>query len=182
VDQRFATPILHRAISRRGFAFGGVALTAMATIAARVAFAEPASDRAAGRVVKIALLDFIGGSHDVADIAHDVTRIVTDDLGTSGHFVMIDPAGAGEGNIDNLPQFGAWRSLGADALVTGRVSPLADRLRSEFRLWDVAAGWQLMGVQYVAEVPHARQVGHAIAGAIYERLIGEARDFDPDPH
>jgi TolB protein len=168
------------ATSRRAFVLSTAAiLGGIATATSGTSWAEQPAAAANQRVVKIALPDFAAGSGGATDLAHQIISAVTEDLRTSGHVVLIDPAAIAAGDVDSLPQFGAWRSLGADVLVTGRVNAINDKLRTEFRLWDVAAGWQLMGVQYVSEPDHWPQVSHAISSAVYERLTGEKRDFDP---
>ena len=130
------------------------------------------------RIVKMALPDFIAASSGVSDVARQINVTVVDDLRTSGHFVLIDPAAIEAGDIDTVPQFSGWRSLGADALVTGRVNAVDDKLQTQFRLWDVAAGWQLVSMQFMSTPDHWPDVSHAISSTIYERLVGEKRDFD----
>jgi len=56
----------------------------------------------------------------------------------SGLFAPIDQAAFIERitNIDTAPQFQSWKSINAQALVTGRMTRQGDgRLKAEFRLW-----------------------------------------------
>jgi TolB protein len=47
-------------------------------------------------------------------------------------------------SVDAVPRFPDWRTINAQALVTGRITRQPDgRLKAEFRLWDVLAGQQL---------------------------------------
>jgi TolB protein len=67
----------------------------------------------------------------------------------------------------------------AQALVMGRVTREGDgRLRTEFRLWDVFSGEQLIGQQFFTSPENWRRVAHIIADAIYTRLTGEKGYFD----
>ena len=80
---------------------------------------------------------------DDGDVARNVTQVITANLKRSGLFAPIDPAAYIEkiSNIDALPRFADWRTINAQALVTGRITRQGDgRLKAEFRLWDVASG------------------------------------------
>ena len=129
----------------------------------------------------IALPDFVGGAANDADVARNVTGIITANLKRSGLFAPIDPAAYIEkiSNIDAAPRFPDWRSINAQGLVTGRMTRQSDgRLKAEFRLWDVFAGQQLAGQQYFTTPENWRRIAHIISDAIYERLTGEKGYFD----
>jgi len=129
----------------------------------------------------IALPDFVGGNPTDTDVARNVTQIITANLKRSGLFAPVDPAAFIEriSNIDAMPRFADWRTINAQALVTGRITRQADgRLKTEFRLWDVASGEQLTGQQYFTAPDNWRRIAHIISDAIYQRLTGESGYFD----
>ena len=107
--------------------------------------------------------------------------MITANLQRSGLFAPIDPAAYLEqiSSVDTVPNFPNWRTINAQALVTGRVARQSDgRLKAEFRLWDVAAGQQLAGQQYFTTPDNWRRIAHIISDAIYERLTGDKGYFD----
>jgi TolB protein len=150
----------------------------------RPGFAQTSIDVTRGTVqaMPIALPDFVGGTGSVdGEIGHGVTQVITGNLRRSGLFAPIDPAAYIErvSNIDTLPRFTDWRTINAQALVTGRITRQGDgRLKTEFRLWDVLQGQQLAGQQYFTAPDNWRRIAHIISDAIYERLTGEKGYFD----
>src|SRR5438270_10184170 len=129
----------------------------------------------------IAIPDFLGGSPADGELARNISQVITADLRRSGLFAPIEPAAFIEkiANADAVPRFADWRVINAQALVTGRLTRQADgRLKSEFRLWDVFAGQQLIGQQYFSTTDKSRRIAHIIADAVYERLTGEKGYFD----
>src|SRR6185295_2210848 len=100
--------------------------------------------------IPIAIPNFVPGSQVDNEAAAGVTQVITNNLRRSGLFAPIDPQAYIEKitNIDVPPQFQSWRSINAQALVTGRVTRQPDgRLKAEFRLWDVPQAQQLAGQQ-----------------------------------
>lgn len=105
--------------------------------------------------------------------------IVRADLERSGQFRAVD---AGATPIDELerPDMSLWRQKGADALVTGSITRLADRKYDvRFRLWDVVRGQgvNLGGLSYTATEGELRSVAHRIADFVYEKLTGDKGVF-----
>ncbi|MGB6467648.1 MAG: Tol-Pal system beta propeller repeat protein TolB, partial [Xanthobacteraceae bacterium] len=129
----------------------------------------------------IAISKFIGGGEGDDDTASGVTQIITANLQRSGLFAPIDPAAFIEhiASVDSVPRFADWRTVNAQALVTGAMTRQSDgRLKAEFRLWDVLAGQQLAGQQYFTTPDNWRRIGHIISDAIYEKLTGNGGYFD----
>ena len=161
----------------------GAAAGAAALWAPRQVRAQTRIDVTQGPVkpMPIALPDFIGGTPNDGEVARNVTQVITANLKRSGLFAPIDQAAYIERitNIDTLPRFPEWRTIAAQALVTGRITRQSDgRLKTEFRLWDVASAEQLTGQQYFTAADNWRRIAHIISDAVYQRLTGEMGYFD----
>jgi TolB protein len=129
----------------------------------------------------IAIPNFVPGTPSDGEVSNGVAQVITNNLKRSGLFAPIDQAAFIEKitNIDSAPQFANWKSINAQALVTGRMTRQGDgRLKAEFRLWDVASGQQLTGQQYFTSPEYWRRIAHIISDQIYERLTGEKGYFD----
>jgi TolB protein len=129
----------------------------------------------------IAVPKFFAGGPDDGETANAVTQIITANLQRSGLFAPIDPTAYVEriASVDAVPRFPDWRTINAQALITGRIGRQADgRLQAEFRLWDVLAGQQLDGKQYLTTQDNWRRIAHIISDAVYERLTGQGGYFD----
>lgn len=107
-----------------------------------------------------------------AQLPQPVSDIVGADLQRSGVFRLIDTSGQ---QLDESSQSAAqsWRARGADSLLAGSVSPLADgRYDVRYRLWDTVLGKELLGVSLVVPPAELRLAAHRIADAVYEKLTG----------
>ena len=128
----------------------------------------------------IAITDFLGQGQDEG-LGRNIARVVSADLERSGLFKPIDPKAfiSVEKSISEQPQFNNWRVLKAQALAQGSLIPEGgDRLRVQFRLWDVFAGEQMTGQVYTTVRSNWRRIAHIIADQIYKRLTGEDGYFD----
>ena len=76
------------------------------------------------------------------------------------------------------PRFEDWRLIKTQALVTGKVTVLDDKLRAEFRLWDVVAAKEMIALAFSTTPENWRRVAHIISDKIYQRLTGEEGYFD----
>jgi TolB protein len=105
-----------------------------------------------------------------------VSTIVRADLERSGLFRLLDAPGVLEETAQ--PSMGEWRGRGADALVGGSVSRLADgRLDVRYKLWDVVKGQDLGGQSLAVPLADVRLAAHRVADAVYERLTGDRGVF-----
>ena len=130
--------------------------------------------------IPIAVVDFLGQGQQ-AQTAAQIASVVRGDLERSGLFRPLDPRSFIEkiGAFEALPRFGDWRTIQAQALVTGQASLMPDgKLKVDFRLWDIFAEQQMVGLSFSTTAENWRRLGHLIADAIYERLTGEKCYFD----
>ena len=114
------------------------------------------------------------------NIGSEISIIVENNLKTSGLFNPLDKdAFLQEPDIANLkPRFEDWSLIKAQALITGKVKFVDEKLRVEFRLWDVLAGKEMMALAFTTVPNNWRRVGHIITDKVYERLTGEKGYFD----
>ena len=170
-------------LSRRQIISGMASLGVLTVGAARSAFGQkrviiPEGDFAP---LPIAIPNFVAGTPGDGEVGVSVAQVITNNLKRCGLFAPIDPAAFIEkiNDIDKAPQFQNWKTINAQALVTGRMTLQADRrLKAEFRLWDVNTGQQLAGQQYFTSPEYSRRIAHIISDQIYERLTGEKGYFD----
>ena len=76
------------------------------------------------------------------------------------------------------PRFEDWRLIKAQALVTGKVTISDEKLRVEFRLWDVVASKEMLALAFSTTPDNWRRVAHIISDKVYQRLTGEKGYFD----
>lgn len=129
----------------------------------------------------IALPQFLAATPEVQQTGADITQVISNNLENSGLFRPLPPQSYIEqiADFSREPRFGDWRTIQAQALVTGQVTLQPDgRLKAEFRLWDVFAQQQITGLQFVATPKSWRRIAHKISDAIYMALTGEGGYFD----
>ncbi|HER27714.1 MAG TPA: Tol-Pal system protein TolB [Rhodospirillales bacterium] len=158
-------------------------VAALLFVSLRPAMAELRIDITRGTVeaTPIAITDFQGDSQKAKEFGRGISRVISNDLERSGLFRPLDSRAFIQkaAALGGLPRFGDWRLINAQALVQGRAEIVADgRLRVEFRLWDVFAEKQMVGLAYFTVPGNWRRVAHIVADAIYKRLTGESGYFD----
>ena len=114
------------------------------------------------------------------NIGSEISIVVEQNLKASGLFNPLNKdAFLQAPDIANLkPRFEDWNLIKAQALITGKVNFIDDKLRVEFRLWDVLAGKEMMALAFTTVPNNWRRVGHIITDKVYERLTGEKGYFD----
>ena len=138
--------------------------------------------RGLSQPMPIAITDFYTEIPDARGMAEQIPALVRDNLSRSGLFLPLDRRDFVQ-SVQSMEQdgvrFGEWRPLGTQALVTGKVIRADDgRLRVEFRLWEVFADTQIMGMAYTTAPDNWRRIAHIISDDIYKRLTGESGYFD----
>ena len=114
------------------------------------------------------------------DIGLEISNVVKNNLKKTGLFNPLNnDAFLQKSDIAHLkPRFEDWALIKAQALITGKVTFVDDKLRVEFRLWDVLAGKEMMALAFTTVPDNWRRVGHIITDKVYERLTGEKGYFD----
>jgi TolB protein len=109
----------------------------------------------------------------------EVAQVVRNNLTNSGLFRLVDPAGypAQVGDPNQTPDFPAWRSTGADAVIMADANR-AGQIQSSLRLWDTTAGAQVTGKSYGTDASSWRRIAHIASDAVYTGLTGETGYFD----
>ncbi len=129
----------------------------------------------------IAITNFIGNGAPEVRLGRRIAGIIQADLERSGLFEPINQKAFidVERSLETVPRFQNWRILNAQAMVQGRISLLADnRMRVQFRLWDVFAQQQMVGQVYTTVTSNWRRIAHIVADSIYQRITGEEGYFD----
>ena len=117
---------------------------------------------------------------NVKDLGLEISKVVENNLKKSGLFNPLDKeAFLQKPDIAHLkPRFEDWSLIKAQALITGKVNFQDDKLRVEFRLWDVLAAKEMMAIAFTTVPNNWRRIGHIISDKVYERLTGEKGYFD----
>ena len=127
------------------------------------------------------------GSTDINDegkiiknVGEEISKIIEINLKRSGLFNPLKKDSfVQKPDITHLkPRFEDWRLIKAQALVSGKVIISKDKLRAEFRLWDVIAAKEMVALAFSTTPNNWRRVAHIISDKIYQRLTGEKGYFD----
>ena len=116
----------------------------------------------------------------IENIGDKISEVVENNLKNSGLFNPLNKdAFLQKPDIAHLkPRFEDWSLIKAQALITGKVTLNNEKLRVEFRLWDVLAAKEMMALAFTTVPSNWRRIGHIITDKVYERLTGEKGYFD----
>jgi TolB protein len=189
MNKLIETNFLRPAIARRRLVTGSAAALAAPAILSAAAHAQapaaPANtavidvNRARTEPIPVAIPSLVGSGGDSERLGRDISGVISNNLTRSGLFRAVDPAAFIGGPAGDVPNFANWKAIGAQALVTGKVeSQGGDKVRVEFRLWDVLPQQQIQGTAYTTTLSNWRRIAHIISDVIYERLLGEKGYFD----
>ncbi|HLS69649.1 MAG TPA: Tol-Pal system beta propeller repeat protein TolB [Kiloniellales bacterium] len=172
MNRQLATPFALAALLLLGLSLISQPARAQLSVDITRGFVEP---------LPIAVSSFHALDGESVTAGSDIAGVITSNLESSGLFEPLDqrafiqePASLHAG-----PRFADWRLINAEALVSGTVDLQEDgRMRVEFRLWDVLAEEQLVGLAYTTSPSNWRRIAHIISDEVYERLTGEGGYFD----
>ena len=106
------------------------------------------------------------------DIGSEISIVVENNLRKSGLFNPLNKDSfLQKPDIAHLkPRFEDWALIKAQALITGKVTFVDEKLRVEFRLWDVLAAKEMMALAFTTVPSNWRRVGHIITAVSYTHL------------
>ena len=124
--------------------------------------------------------DVITDTKIIKNIGEEISKVIEVNFRRSGLFNPLKKESfVQKPDIAHVkPRFEDWRLIKAQALVTGKVTVKEDKLRAEFRLWDVIAAKEIVALAFSTTPENWRRVAHIISDKIYQRLTGEEGYFD----
>ena len=129
----------------------------------------------------IAIADFTGQEGKANEIGRKISEVISNNLVGSGQFKALESAAfiAPHTSPSVRPNFTDWSPLGVKALITGSVKSINNQqVEVEFRLWDVVAQTDLIGLRLSVDSQAWRRVAHIISDEIFQRLSGDSGYFD----
>ena len=116
----------------------------------------------------------------VDQIGNEISIVIENNLRATGLFNPLEKkAFLQKPDVAHLkPRFEDWSLIKAQALITGKVEFKDEKVRVEFRLWDVLAAREKLALAFTTVPNNWRRIGHIISDKIYERLTGEKGYFD----
>jgi len=129
----------------------------------------------------IAIADFTGQEGKANEIGRKISEVISNNLVGSGQFKALESAAfiAPPTSPSVRPNFTDWSPLGVKALITGSVKSINNQqVEVEFRLWDVVAQTDLIGLRLIVDSKAWRRVAHIISDEIFQRLSGDSGYFD----
>ena len=124
--------------------------------------------------------EIIVGEKIIKNVGEQISKIIEVNFRRSGLFNPLkkDSFVQNPDIAHAKPRFEDWKLIKAQALVTGKVKVTENKLRAEFRLWDVVAAKEMIALAFSTTPDNWRRVAHIISDKIYERLTGEKGYFD----
>ena len=124
--------------------------------------------------------DIKQGDKTIKNVGEKISQLIETNLRRSGLFNPLKKDSfVQKPDIAHIkPRFEDWRLIKAQVLVTGKVTVSEDKLRTEFRLWDVVAAKEIVALAFSTRPDNWRRVAHIISDKIYQRLTGEQGYFD----
>ena len=106
-------------------------------------------------------------------LPEDVSRIVRNDLASSGYFTLLNPRFMINQPVE--PEdivFSEWQRMRQDYVVTGKVSPVEGGYAIEFHVMDVHNQLHMFHHRVKGKSTQLRDISHYISDYIFKRLTG----------
>ena len=109
---------------------------------------------------------------NVDNIGSEISSVIENNLISTGLFNPLErKAFLQKPDVAHLkPRFEDWSLIKAQALITGKVEFKDDKVRVEFRLWDVLAAKEMLALAFTTVPNNWRRIGHIISDKIYKRF------------
>ena len=106
----------------------------------------------------------------VRELGNKISQIIENNFKNTGLFNPLNKeAFVQKPDIAHLkPRFEDWRLIKAQALVTGKILVKNEKLKVEFRLWDLTAAQEMTALAFTTTPSNWRRVAHIISDKIYE--------------
>ena len=137
--------------------------------------------------IAISPLHLVEGSEDIKqgetiikNVGEEISKLIEINFKRSGLFNPLKKESFVQSpEIAHIkPRFEDWKLIKAQALVTGKATVSENKLRIEFRLWDVVAAKEMVALAFSTTPDNWRRVAHIISDKVYQRLTGENGYFD----
>lgn len=130
--------------------------------------------------IELGSVDIKQGKKTIKNVGEEIAKVIEVNFKRSGLFNPLKKDSfVQKPDIAHVkPRFEDWRLIKAQALVTGKVKVTEDKLRVEFRLWDVVAAKEMVALAFSTTPNNWRRVAHIISDKVYQRLTGEEGYFD----
>jgi len=101
----------------------------------------------------------------IKNLGENISTIIENNFRSTGLFNPLKKeAFVQKPDIAHLkPRFEDWRLIKAQALVTGKLLIKDDKLKVEFRLWDLAAAKEMTALAFTTTPSNWRRVAHIIS-------------------
>ncbi len=130
--------------------------------------------------IPIAMLNFNTNDEESNEISSNINRVISNNLERSGLFSILPRKLFFDKSIpfEKKPIFSDWKITTAQGLVHGKLDIKNEKLKIEFRLWDILAQKQMVAQKLTTEKSNWRRIAHVISDIVYQRITGESGYFD----
>jgi len=129
-----------------------------------------------GRRLPLAVANFVVTSGDPS-LSAGIPKILENDLDLTALFDIVPRTAHIEAvaaaNFSGKPlSFPAWKVIGAEAVVIGKVDARGDQITVEMRLYDATQGTLITGKRYTGTTRQVRAIAHRFANEIVYAFTG----------
>jgi len=129
-----------------------------------------------GRRLPLAVANFVVASGDPS-LSAAIPKVLETDLDLTALFEIVPRSAhieaVSSANFSGKPlSFPAWKVIGAEAVVVGKVDARGDEITVEMRLYDATKGTLITGKRYAGAARQVRSIAHKFANEIVYAFTG----------